>query len=62
MSKLRIAIIYKTEDVFIEFPTSKFIGLLKTYMGVSERSKTWVKIDEAFTKIEKDLKKETKYV
>ncbi len=61
MNKLRIAVVYKDEDIFVEFPQDVFVDMFKKYMGISERSKTWRKIDKSFEKIVLDLKKETRY-
>lgn len=61
MNKLRIAVVYKDEDIFVEFPPDVFVDMFKKYMGISERSKTWRKIDKSFEKIVLDLKKETRY-
>jgi len=58
---MEIAVFTKNDSVFVKFPPETFKELLKTYMGVSKRSKTAKKIDEAFVKIVKDLKKETLY-
>jgi len=58
---MEIAVFTKSDKIFVKFPTDTFKELLKTYMGVSKRSMTSKKIDEAFVKIVKDLKKETLY-
>jgi len=58
---MRIAIIYNDEDVFVEIKPKTFKKLLKSYMGVSKRSKTSQKVDKAIEKIILDLKNKTKY-
>ena len=52
---MRIAVIYKDQDVYVEFSPEKFKELLKLYSGCKD-------IDKAIDKIIEDLKKETKYV
>lgn len=59
---MEIAVFTKDDTIYVKFPTNVFKELLKTYMGLSKRSKTAKKMDEAFVKIVKDLKKETLYV
>ncbi len=54
---MRIAILYEDKNVFVEFSPKVFKKMLKTYMGL----KSSKKIDEAFEKIIKDLKNQTKY-
>jgi len=58
---MKIAVFTKDDRIFVKFPTETFKELLKTYMGLPKRSKTREKIDKAFVKIVKDLKKQTLY-
>ena len=51
---MRIAVIYKEKDIFVEFKTEKFLKLLKEYF------KKTGDLDLAMEQIIKDLKNETK--
>jgi len=56
---MRIAIIYKENNIFAEFPAEVFKEMLMTYMEIEKNSKTAEKLETALEKIVKDLKKLT---
>ena len=49
---MRIAILYKDDQIYIEFDPNKFKEVFKKYFKETND------IDETFKKIEKDLRKE----
>ena len=62
MSKLRMAIIYKTDEVYVEFTPEQFSTLLKDYVRENNNLRSVDKrIDKALTALEFDLKKRTLY-
>jgi len=53
---MRMAILYKNNEIYVEFGPEKFKPLLKEYI------KKYGDSDKAIDKMEEELKKETLYV